>query len=633
MANPPTIDQIGGIDTVVSSLPDDNKVTGTTALGSSVTLFFNGSPLGTAQVEVSGSWSYFLTGDNITTLRQGVSESITATATDAGGTSAPTTSALFSIESLRPFIGITQPIAGDNIINASEAANVAGVVISGATVANSAQTVGRTVTVTLKDNASATVDALTAVVKADSTWSATVTTVQAQALTDGSYTVHANVFDAAGNPSNDDATQTLTVDETAPAATSTPDLLAASDSGTSNADDITNVVLPTITGTGEVGATVTLLDGATTIGTGTVAADGGWSITATTALTEGANTITATQTDAAGNTSGPSAALGVTLDTTAAAPTALALSPASDSGAQGDDITNVALPTITGTGEAGATVTLRDGATTIGTGAVAAGGGWSVAATTALAEGANSITATQTDVAGNISGASAALNVTLDTTAPAATSTPDLLAASDSGTSNADDITNVVLPTITGTGEVGATVTLLDGATTIGTGTVAADGGGYRHHGADEGEHGGMAGCSRRHGADTRTQAASETQDRREPATPLAPPPRWSVTLDAGHYRAPGAARGRQTGATPARTAPELGQLADNIDGCRSCLTSSPLHRRRSAGVHGTLRGKRRRDHGTGTVAAMVGGPDGKEVVSATNGMTARPRGEEGIAR
>ena len=256
-------------------------------------------------------------------------------------------------------------------------------------------------------------------------------------------------------------------------------LATASDSGSSSTDDITNIALPTITGTGEAGATVTLRDGAATIGTGTVAADGGWSITATTALTEGPNAITATQTDVAGNTSGPSAALNVTLDTTVAAPAALALAPASDSGAPGDDITNVALPTITGTGEAGATVTLRDGATTIGTGAVAAGGGWSVAATTALTKGANSITATQTDVAGNISGASAALNVTLDTTLPAPpppTSAPDLLAASDSGTSDADNITNVAKPTIIGTGKAGATVTLRDGATTIGTGTVAGDG-------------------------------------------------------------------------------------------------------------------------------------------------------------
>ncbi len=256
----------------------------------------------------------------------------------------------------------------------------------------------------------------TGTVAADGGWSITATT----ALTEGANTITATQTDAAGNTSGASAALDVTLDTTA-AAPAALALTTASDSGNSSTDNITNVVLPTITGTGEAGATVTLRDGAATIGTGTVAADGGWSITATTALTEGANTITATQTDVAGNTSGPSAALGVTLDTTAAAPAALALSPASDSGAQGDDITNVALPTITGTGEAGATVTLLDGATTIGTGTVAAGGGWSITATTALTEGANSITATQTDVAGNTSGPSGPLAVTIDTAGPAVT--------------------------------------------------------------------------------------------------------------------------------------------------------------------------------------------------------------------
>ena len=249
-----------------------------------------------------------------------------------------------------------------------------------------------------------------------------------------------------------------------------PILAPASDSGIKG-DNITNVGLPTITGNGVSGATVTLLDGAAAIGTGTVAADGTWSVTATTALAEGLNAITATQTDTAGNTSAPSAALNVTLDTTVLPPTALILAAASDSGTKGDNTTNVGLPTIAGNGESGATVTLLDGAATIGTGTVAADGTWSIAATTALAEGLNAITATQTDVAGNASAPSTALNVTLDTTVlpPAALA---LTPASDSGITG-DNITNVSTPTITGTGEDGGTVTLLDGTTTVGTATVA----------------------------------------------------------------------------------------------------------------------------------------------------------------
>ena len=130
----------------------------------------------------------------------------------------------------------------------------------------------------------------------------------------------------AGNSSLASLALDFIVDTVAPSAPSTPDLLAASDSGVSNTDNITNVVRPTFSGTGENGATVTLRDGITLIGTGMVTG-GAWSITAITALTKGANAVSATQTDAAGNISAPSAALNVTVDTTAPAVMAVTASP------------------------------------------------------------------------------------------------------------------------------------------------------------------------------------------------------------------------------------------------------------------------------------------------------------------
>src|SRR5260370_3326586 len=60
-----------------------------------------------------------------------------------------------------------------------------------------------------------------------------------------------------------------------------------------------------------------------------------------------------------------------------------------------------------------------------------------------------------TDVAGNPSSASATFTVTEDTTAPNAPTVPDLIAASDSGTSSTDNITNVTTPTFSGTAEAG----------------------------------------------------------------------------------------------------------------------------------------------------------------------------------
>lgn len=123
--------------------------------------------------------------------------------------------------------------------------------------------------------------------------------------------------------------QSYTLDTTAPTAPAGLDMTAASDSGLSNTDNLTQVTTPTITGSGaEAGATVTLYDtdGTTVLGTATANGAGNWSITAS-ALGAGAHTLTAKVTDAAGNTSPASTGLVVTIDT--AAPTAIALSASS----------------------------------------------------------------------------------------------------------------------------------------------------------------------------------------------------------------------------------------------------------------------------------------------------------------
>ncbi len=251
-----------------------------------------------------------------------------------------------------------------------------------------------------------------------------------------------------------------------------PVLASVSDSGLTG-DDLTNIALPTLTGTATDGSTVSLYDGGLLIGTGTAdATTGAWSVTATTPLNEGSNSLTATATDADGNVSLASPALSVTLDTTSPEVTSTpVLADASDSGIKGDSLTNVASPTLTGTAEPGSAINLYDGQTLIGTGtADATTGAWSITAATPLNQGANSLTATATDVSGNVSPLSAALTVTLDTTPPVATSIPSLATGSDSG-AQGDGLTNVAVPVLTGTAEPGSTINLYDGQTLIGTGT------------------------------------------------------------------------------------------------------------------------------------------------------------------
>ena len=86
--------------------------------------------------------------------------------------------------------------------------------------------------------------------------------------------------------------------------------------------------------------------------------------------------------------------------------------------------TSSSTPTITGTGKAGYTVTVYDGTTAIGTATVDSSGNWSLTPTTGLANGNHVITATQADAAGNASGVSNTVNLTIDTTAPVITIAP-----------------------------------------------------------------------------------------------------------------------------------------------------------------------------------------------------------------
>jgi hypothetical protein len=294
-------------------------------------------------------------------------------------------------------------------------------------------------------------------------------TIAASKLTDGTHSITAQAADVAGNIGSTSATLSVTIDTAAPTAPTALDLVTASDSGVSNTDNITKVTTPTYTGSAEIGSTVTLFNGATEVGKGT-ATDGTWTITPLSALTNGTYSITAKTMDVAGNLSPASGILSVTVNTTApAAPTTPDMQAASDTGLLStDNITGDTTPTFTGKAEAGSTVTLFDGTTEIGTG-VATDGTWTITAST-LPVGVHSITAKATDVAGNLGAASGALSVVIDGTPPPAPTTPDLVAASDKGASNTDNITNVTTPTFTGTAEIGSTVTLFDGPTPIGTG-------------------------------------------------------------------------------------------------------------------------------------------------------------------
>ncbi len=303
-------------------------------------------------------------------------------------------------------------------------------------------------------------------------WSLTTADITGLGLTDGSYDIFAR------DSSGDSSSLTVDFDTAAPSAPSVPDLDAASDTGSSNTDNITSDTTPNFTGTAEAGSSVAIIssvDGQ--VGTG--AASGGTYDVGTGLTTAGDHSITATATDAAGNTSPPSAGLSVTLDTSVpAAPSAPDLAAADDSGSSDtDNITNVTTPTFSGTGAvAGELVRLYAAGTTLLGSTTADGtGGFSITSI-ALTDATYSITAVAVNGVGTESPPSPALSVTIDTTAPTP-SVPDLAAASDTGSSTTDNLTTDDTPQFTGTGaENGSAVELVVDSVSLETGTAGGSG-------------------------------------------------------------------------------------------------------------------------------------------------------------
>jgi hypothetical protein len=311
-------------------------------------------------------------------------------------------------------------------------------------------------------------------VKADGTGGWTITS---NPLGEGAHSITAKATDAAGNVSAASGALSVTIDTTPPNAASTPDLDAASDSGSSNTDNITNDNTPTFVGTADAGLLVTILLNGGFYVSGVADGAGKYALTHGFSVGDGVYTITSMTTDAAGNTKLGAGSLSLTIDTVAPpAPTDLDLATSSDKGSSNtDNITNIKTPTFTGKGTLDTTITVFSGATSVGSAAVKADGTWLIT-TSSLADGVQSITAKATDVAGNVSVASTALSVTIDTVAPAAPTLLDLLASSDSGASNTDNNTNDNTPTISGKAEVGSTVAIFSTGVQVGQAKANASG-------------------------------------------------------------------------------------------------------------------------------------------------------------
>ncbi len=452
-AAPSAPDLIATSDNGTSSTDNITSITaptftGTAEANSLVTLLDGTTSVGTGKADQNGNWSV-----NATALSVGV-HTISATATDLAG-NVSTASSVLSVSIVAPPPAPSVPdLIATSDSGRSTADNITNVF---APTFKGTATAG--LAITLFDG---TTQIGSSVATATGTWQIT-----ASALLDGPHSINAVATDAAGIASVASAALSVTIDTVA-LPPSTPDMTAATDRGLSNTDNTTNDNTPTFTGTAEAAAQVTLYEGSTILGTARASATGVYTITSA-VLTDGTHNVSASQVDVAGNSSVLSAALSVMIDTIVPpTPSAPVLSPTSDSGVLGDNITNDTTPTFTGTAEAGTTVSVYNGTNKVGTGIADANGNWTVT-TSSMGNGVHVMTTKATDVAGNVSAASAALSITIDATAPARPALPDLLATSDTGVSSTDNITKITTPSLAGTAEALSTVTVYDGTTVLGT--------------------------------------------------------------------------------------------------------------------------------------------------------------------
>lgn len=237
----------------------------------------------------------------------------------------------------------------------------------------------------------------------------------------------------------------------------TPVITAAIDdaaplTGTLSNNQFTNDSTPTLEGTGSAGTVIHIYANGQEIGSTTVDTSGNWRFAITSALADGENHFTAIATNVKGESS-ESARFTLTIDTLSpdaprveliADNTGLLTGPL-----QNNDRTDEAKPLFSGQGEAGNTITIKEGSTVIGSATVDENGRWTFTPTTPLSDGEHTFTVEQSDKAGNTSRVTTTPTIIVDTTPP-----------------DAAIIDNVAKDgtTVSGTAEAGSTVSIYDPA-------------------------------------------------------------------------------------------------------------------------------------------------------------------------
>ncbi|MEZ8194799.1 Ig-like domain-containing protein, partial [Vibrio cortegadensis] len=302
----PTIDLVASSDSGDSDTDNlTNDKTPTFSLGNidddvvaaGIVVLKDGVALeGTLTEEQDGTWSFTSSAD----LADGTYD-LSVKVTDDAGNSATSTELEVIIDTeAAATITIDDDIAGDDMVNAAEAAG--DVTITG-TVGGDAKP-GDTVTLTVNGNSTD----YTGTVKADGTYSINVPGSELVADADSTIVASVSGTDEAGNPftatteasgDNKDGGYEVDTDISKP----TIDLVEGSDTGNSDTDNLTNDTTPTFA-LGNIDSDadkVEVFNGDSKLGDAVKADDGTWSFTPSTALADGTYDLSVKVTDDAGN--------------------------------------------------------------------------------------------------------------------------------------------------------------------------------------------------------------------------------------------------------------------------------------------------------------------------------------------
>jgi len=411
-------DNVGTVQGALTSgqSTDDSRPTfsGTAEAGSTVTVYDNGTAIGSVAAGSDGKWSFTPSTD----LSEGT-HNITTQATDAAGNTGPGSSSFAVVVD-------TTPPDTPTLLSATERNGATATQIQSGhyTHTGTPEISGKGEpgdTITLYDQG---VKIGEANVDSNGNWHFT----PGSTLTEGTHSLTITETDPAGNTSGISRPLDFIVDNTPPGAPT--DLAITPDGGA-------------LTGKAEAGSTIIVSNGTTIVGTAVTDAQGNFTVPLNPAQLNG-ETLSATATDAASNTS-PPASLTAPDTTPPAIPTGVAVNHDGDH--------------VTGKAEPGSTVTVKnEQGTLIGTGQADGSGNFDVTLSPPQKNG-EVLDVTATDGANNTS--QPALAIAPDTTAPGA---PTDLAITADGS------------TLTGKAEAGSSIIISNGTTTVGTAVTDAQG-------------------------------------------------------------------------------------------------------------------------------------------------------------